>query len=282
MCQPKYYRVAWEINPWMQIRAQPDRKLAMKQWWDLVTLYNQLGVDIELIEPEPELPDMVFTANAGWCRWGRVVLANFRTAERMPERLFIQRWLERDGRELGYEMVSLPDGVAFEGQGDVVTVGDHILMGYGFRTNRRAAKHLEEIYGFETGRVKPVRLVDPWFYHLDTCSLFIPAINLLLWYPPAFDQNARSVILALPCDKFAVDEEDARRFVCNGVFAGPEGRDIIMEQPSSGLRRALEEYGRARGGITIHPRNTSEFRKAGGSNRCLTFFLPEKPTNNPL
>ena len=36
-------------------------------------------------------------------------------------------------------------------------------------------------------RVIPVELVDPRYYHLDTC--FCPlAPGVAIWYPPAFDR----------------------------------------------------------------------------------------------
>ena len=66
MCAPVFYGVYYEINPWMRVVNQPDIPLATKQWEDLYETFRKLGVDVELIQPQKGLPDMVFTANAGF------------------------------------------------------------------------------------------------------------------------------------------------------------------------------------------------------------------------
>ena len=65
MCPPDHYGIEYEINPWMSRArgAAPER--ARQQWRDLHDALIQLGVQIELMTPQPGLPDLVFTANAG-------------------------------------------------------------------------------------------------------------------------------------------------------------------------------------------------------------------------
>src|SRR6202521_416586 len=65
MCPPRLYDVNYIINPWMAGNVHASsRTRAAEQWQNL---YNAVGkvAEIELIDPEPGSPDMVFTANAG-------------------------------------------------------------------------------------------------------------------------------------------------------------------------------------------------------------------------
>jgi N-dimethylarginine dimethylaminohydrolase len=69
--------------------------------------------------------------------------------------------------------------------------------------------------------VLSVRLVDPRFYHLDTC--FCPLENgTLLYYPPAFDAYSNRLIESrVPAaQRIAVSDADAMHFACNAVDLG--------------------------------------------------------------
>ena len=91
MCPPTHYGVEYEINPWMHLTSQVDRRLARHQWEALLHTYRELGVEVVLADPVPGLPDMVFTANAGLTRGDRVALSRFRHPERQREE---GRWRE--------------------------------------------------------------------------------------------------------------------------------------------------------------------------------------------
>ena len=268
LCQPDYIRITGKRNYWMDRKIQPDSDIARIQWQEILKLYLELGVKVWFIDPKRDLEDMCFTANAGWYRRGKFVLSNFRYPMRQAERYFHLQWFNDHIATLGIEVVYLPEKVLFEGQGDVVAVGEEaVLVGYGFRTHRQAAREISRL--FDLGdTVKSVRLVDPRFYHLDTCCFYIPAANLFLWYPSAFDEKARQLIRSFSCEKLEVTEAEAENFVCNAVFIDST---IIMNEPSERITQELEARG-----FMIRAVNTSEFKKSGGSVRCLTLFLPEK------
>ncbi|KAF5406741.1 MAG: hypothetical protein Udaeo2_31890 [Candidatus Udaeobacter sp.] len=63
LCPPDYYGIEYEINPWMN-RARAGQ-LCQKQWKQLHARLSDLDCEVHLISPQPGLPDMVFTANAG-------------------------------------------------------------------------------------------------------------------------------------------------------------------------------------------------------------------------
>src|SRR2546423_15215103 len=90
MCRPQHFAVAYTINPWMDPRswAQHDCALTLKsqkEWARLQRTLIRLGAQIELVTAVPELPDLVFTANAAVVLNGGGVLARFRHAQRAGE-----------------------------------------------------------------------------------------------------------------------------------------------------------------------------------------------------
>ena len=64
MCPPTYFDVAYSINPWMDPSRHVDRALAVRQWSGLVDAYRSTGHRVDLLEPLPNLPDMVLPRTA--------------------------------------------------------------------------------------------------------------------------------------------------------------------------------------------------------------------------
>ena len=65
LCPPDHYGIEYEINPWMSRARGADSRCDQAQWKGLFDKLSRLDCKIELITPQPKLPDMVFTANAG-------------------------------------------------------------------------------------------------------------------------------------------------------------------------------------------------------------------------
>jgi N-dimethylarginine dimethylaminohydrolase len=264
MCAPTHFRVDYTINPWMEHQiGKADNALAIRQWTDLARLLAR-EAELVFVAPAADLPDMVFTANAGLAIGGTAVVSHFATKERQPEERPFRAWFEAEG----FEIAPWPRDMAFEGAGDALLDDSRSLIwcGHGWRSSAGAAPLLETIFA---RRVIGLRLVDPRFYHLDTC--FCPlADGWLIYYPPAFDAASRQAIAErVPAEKrIEVGEDDARLFACNAVEVN--GR-VFMNGASEDLRRRLRAAG-------FKPVLTdlSEFIKAGGAAKCLTLKLPER------
>ena len=82
MCPPEHFGVLYEINPWMHREVTVDLDRARDQWEGLVSTLEAAGAEVERLEPQPALPDLVFTANAGMVNDGRFVPSRFRHPER--------------------------------------------------------------------------------------------------------------------------------------------------------------------------------------------------------
>ena len=155
-----HFAVAYAINPWMRPGVAVDVELAVAQWETLRHTYLDLGHRVDLIDPVPGLPDMVYAANGATVVDGVVYGARFRHAEREPEAAAHRAWF----RAAGYARVVDPEFVN-EGEGDLLVAGEVILAGSGFRTDPRAHAEAARVLRRD---VVPLELVDPLFYHLDT------------------------------------------------------------------------------------------------------------------
>ena len=257
MCPPEHYGIEYEINPWMNTRRQADHALAQRQWNDLRDLLESLGATIELLEPVAGLPDLVFTANAGLVYGNRVILSHFRHPQRQGEEQVDAAWFERHG----FQVERLGEEHYFEGAGDALFCGETLFGGYHIRTDALAQQEVGERIGH---RVLPLELVDPYYYHLDTC--FCPlAPTAAIWFPPAFDEYGQKVIEAEIADRIEVAESEARSFACNAVVVGTH---VVTNTGCPDLHRQLKAAG-----FTPHETPLSEFVKAGGSAKCLTLRL---------
>ena len=117
-----------------------------------------------------DLPDLVFTANAGLPMGERVVISRFRCPQRRGEEAVFRAWFEAQG----YEIVDPPRDMFFEGAGDALhdEARDLLWVGHGFRSHKDMAPFLESRFGT---RAVSLGLADPRFYHLDTCLCPLPA-----------------------------------------------------------------------------------------------------------
>ncbi|MBI2846718.1 MAG: amidinotransferase, partial [Chloroflexi bacterium] len=258
MCPPDYFGVEYEINPWMDRRRQVDKDKASRQWDALYKVLSQdIGAGVELATPNLGLPDLVFTANAGLVVGQTAIASRFRHPERAREEPNWRSWFEANG----YKMFHLPDNLHFEGQGDVLAFGDVLMGGYGFRSDLEAVRLVGDLL---KKKLFALELVDPWFYHLDTC--FCPLNGgAALYYPGAFTEAGRRLIEACVPDPIVVDREEAHHFVCNSVVIG---RNVVMSCNCPKAREELQTRG-----YQVHELDFSEFLKAGGGAKCLVLIL---------
>jgi lysine-ketoglutarate reductase/saccharopine dehydrogenase-like protein (TIGR00300 family) len=263
MCAPHHYDVDYVINPWMEGNIHRSSRERAEAEWDKLYQVLKSYATIDLVEPQPGWPDMVFAANAGLILGERVVLSRFFHPERQGEEPYFQKWFE----DQGYQVQTLPKSLPFEGAGDALLdrAGHWLWAGYGFRSELDAHPYLARWLDVE---VLSLRLVDRRFYHLDTC--FCPLTDgYLLYYPPAFDTYSnRTIELRVPAEKrIAIDEVDAVNFACNAVNIE---RVVVMNKASDGLKQILTDLG-----FTVIETPLTEFLKAGGAAKCLTLRVTE-------
>ena len=257
MCPPDFYGIEYEINPWMSRARGSSPERARSQWQALHDALASLGVGLELMTPQQGLPDLVFTANAGLVFKNRFFSSRFRHDVRAKESPHFDAWFAAHG----FAVEQMQADVYFEGAGDALFCGDHLIAGYRIRSDALGHQFLGRSLGVQ---VLPVELVDPRFYHLDTC--FCPlSPTEALWFPPAFDTYGQKVLTRNIPDLIPVVEEEAARFACNAVVVG---KSVIANAGSDRLASDLTARG-----YEVRFVELDEFIKAGGSAKCLTIRL---------
>ena len=264
VCAPAHFAVDYVINPWMQAHVHTaDATRAQRQWDTLVTTLRASGADLAHIAGIYAQPDMVFTANAGLVLGKDFVPSRFRHHERRGEEAPFTEWFRR----AGFQIHRLPQELAFEGAGDALLdrATRRLWMGYGHRSEFDAAAELERLLDID---VVPLQLVDPRFYHLDTC--FCPLRGgYLMYYPEAFTLPSRLKIqtLVAPERRIEISEYDALNFACNAVDLD---RHLLLNRASPVLEEKLSSIGYQTLQVPL-----DEFLKAGGAAKCLTLRLDE-------
>ncbi len=109
-----------------------------------------------------------------------------------------------------------------------------------------------------------MELVDPWFYHLDTC--FCPLEpGKAIYYPGAISAASQRLLKETVPELIPVTAEEAHRFACNAIVIG---NAVVMNSGCSHLSSVLTEAG-----YHVYEVKTTEFLKAGGGPKCLVLFL---------
>ena len=136
LCRPEHFNVDYIINPHMSPHSVDTGK-AMEQWKGLVAALRALGIKVEVIDQQPDVPDMVFATDQGIVRDGAVLLANFRYRQRQRERVYYREWF----RDHGFRLRALSNIFPFEG-GDTLFFDDMLFVGTGFRAGVASCEEL--------------------------------------------------------------------------------------------------------------------------------------------
>ena len=268
MCRPTHFAVDYRINPWMDPTEPVDVARALAQWTALYETYRALGHTVDLVDPLPGLPDMVFAANGATVVDGTVLGVQFRHPERAPEAPALLAWFAAAGFET-YEAKAVN-----EGEGDLLLAGDVLLAGTGFRTEHAAHAQAQELFGRP---VVTLQLVDPRYYHLDTALCVLDGGTsdesgpggfagrprpVVAYHPGAFSPGSQAVLRRLYPDAILADAADAAVLGLNAVS---DGRRVVLPAQA----RRLADQLAARGYEPV-PVDLSELRKAGGGPKCCT------------
>jgi N-dimethylarginine dimethylaminohydrolase len=266
MVEPRFYDVERVINPHMEGNVgRVDRFVARHQWRSLVEAYRSIGQRVDIMEGQPLLPDLVFCANQALpmppglgAEGGSAVMSLMRRASREPEVRWIERFLGSQGLHIEHlDPWSVP---SMEGTGDGLWHPGRALLwgGVGPRSRPEAWARVSAMAGVP---VMLLRLIDPRFYHLDTCLSFVDEETAVL-FPGAFDDAGRALLAALVPRLIEVDEAEAMNMACNGH--SPDGRHYLVQRGSPRCNGRLAEIG-----LEVVELDTDQFLLSGGSVYCM-------------
>lgn len=259
LCKPSYFQVNYSINPWMQI-GKTDRTLAMLQWQKLCELLEKQSVKVEIIDQDPNFPDMVFAADQALTSNNKVVFSNFRFDQRKSEVNIYKKWFDKQN----YNQYKFSGKKYFEGSGDSLWFNDKLLLGTGFRNSQNICRDVSEFLNVETICLK---LVNPHFYHLDTC-LFILNRDTAFYYPPAFSKQSRNTLKKLIPNLIQLNKQETHNFAANSIVTD---HHVITQTGNPEFCSKLSRLG-----YKVLQTDVSEFNKAGGGIHCLIQTVEEE------
>jgi N-dimethylarginine dimethylaminohydrolase len=268
VCPPNYFDVVDQKNPYMFPDHAIDRVKARTQWENLCSVLQQIGCEVEAIDPVEGLEDMVFAANqvfvgekSGYGKF--VVPSHMVYSSRQREVPFYAEWY----RSHDYRVIEIDFGQDYlEGHGDLLwhPDGSRIYGAYGFRSTRGGIEKFAAAMSEMGIPVVPLELTDPYCYHLDTC--LCPLNNeAALIFAGAFSADALAAIHKNWTRIHLLDANEAHHFMGNGIVVN--GR-YITPHLTPQLENILHQES-----LTPVVVETSEFEKAGGSCFCMKTFL---------
>jgi N-dimethylarginine dimethylaminohydrolase len=271
LCTPEFFDIVDEKNIHMASHAgTTDKGKARDQWNRLKEVYDELakrGIikEVSIIDGAAGCEDMVFCANQTF-PWktktneNLVVLSNMRHSSRQREVSYFEKFFQQKG----FVPRTLKNGEKFEGMGDVIPHPQKMLLygGYGHRTNLEAYEEIAELLG---APVIALELIDPRFYHLDTC--FVPlSENSVMLCSEAFTPGGMELIKQSFPVIYEVPAEEASKFFSLNAhaFELASHKVAIMQKGSTITKNILAGVG-----FEIIELETSEFMKSGGSVFCM-------------
>lgn len=262
MCSPEWYDVDYVINPWMAGNLhQSSRDAAFAQWKGLYGALRKIA-DVKLLHARPGAPDMTFVGHAAAVNHGVAAVSSFAHAQRRPEEMHLRRWLQ----EQGFLIWNTPRETPFEGEGDVLfdAAGGRLWAAHGARTCRYSHRHVADAWHVE---VVSLHLIDPRFYHLDTCFALLSG-GEVVYFPGAFDAASVAAIEArfAPEMRIALTEREATQFGCNLIDVG---RNVILPMAPTAAERLR------RLGYEVCELPLGEFIRGGGAAKSLALRLSD-------
>lgn len=256
MCRPDYFRIAYQINPYMHFSSQPDPDALAPEYAAIVASHEALGRKLHFIEPDPAWPDMVFTANVALVRGKKAVLANL-PKERAGEVELAAVWL----RAHGFETFACP--VLFSGQGDALPTGTGaVIKGRGWRSHPDSDKFVADTLGYE---IIPVRSVSAQWYDIDLSIGIIKPGVIAVCLETLDDESQELLASRSDLRIIPVSLEEAQNAALNLVS---DGSTVIIKTGVPDMAEALRAEG-----MTVIERSIHELWKGGGGIRCTTLAL---------
>lgn len=271
MVSPEAFDVVEVLNPHMDGQVgRVDRAKAAAEWKTLHDLLaREMPGGVAVVPPVPGLPDMVFAQNQTLLGRGPegeklCVLSRFRHASRQGEVAPVGEFF----CDQGYRVIDpVPPELCLEGGGDATWHPGRRLLwgGHGPRSDAAAYEAVAEALGVPVLRLE---LVDPRFYHLDTCFRPLDESTVLV-YPEAFTAEGQALIAAAFPSVVPVQQADAAEaFALNGVPL--PGRKYVLHKGAAATCVFLRALG-----YSVSELNLGEFLRSGGSAYCMVkFFEP--------
>lgn len=271
------------INPYY-FDSHTDTSVAQAEHDSIRGAFEAAGIRVITVPSPNDSQDGVYTANWALVRGDKAILARLPNV-RKAEEAYAKKVLT----ELGKEVIEVPEGLRFSGQGDALACGDYLFCGSGYRADEAAQKFAADTLGYTRIQLQTIPQLDEngqpvvnsisgwedsFFYDIDLALSILRAPTetepaLIAYCPEAFTSESRAILEQLPKDTFEtikVSLHEAKdTFASNLVSTGSA---VIMSDHAPEFRAALESRG-----FTVSTPPIHELIKGGGYIRCTSLTL---------
>jgi len=263
LCPPTYF----SFQPINEITKaalaqgeEADLEAFKREHNELVDAYRSAGVEVELIEPQPNLPYMVYARDFGACLAEGALIGSFREPVRQGEELFYDKKL----RELGVPIIGRIAKGSFEG-GDFWFLDEAtVVHGVVARTTWEGigeARAVLEPLGYTVTGVQ----LSSKNLHLDMAfNIVAPGVAVC-----ATEQMPDFFLRMLRKRRFQlidVPSEGVFKHHCNIQCLG-DGK-VLTFADNTRVNEALKALG-----LEVLTPEITQILKGGGGPHCMTFPL---------
>lgn len=263
LCEPTYLDLK-PINKiaedWLNQGMTIDRELARKEHNQLIDIYRQNGVEVDVLEASEGLTSMVFARDFGFNIREGVVIGRFKEEVRHPETELYIKKLE----ELGIPIIARCTEGVIEG-GDFWQLDDKTLaIGSLQRSDDAGINNLREQLeplGYKIIKVES----NPDYLHLDM-MFNIVSDKVAVTYYEGLPQAFKDYLAKEDYDLIKIEEDGVFKHFCNLQALG--NKRVISLKSNIDVNRQLRERG-----IEVFELDSLEILKTGGGPHCMTFPL---------
>jgi N-dimethylarginine dimethylaminohydrolase len=281
MSDAHHFSTDQPINPYYH-QNHVDKDAAIIEHANLIQTLSGAGIKV-MTAPSPDrCQDGVYTANWALVRGNKAVLASLPNA-RKNEEAYAVKILSN----MGLDVIQIPHGLKFSGQGDALACGNLLFCGSGYRSDGTAQEFAAKALGYERVQLQTVPQIDKngkpiinattgwadsYFYDIDLALAIIQAPKghkkgLIAYCRDAFTPESQAKIDAIDnIDKIVVSLSEATEGFATNLIS--TGETVIMSDKAPDLTRNLEERG-----LKVITPQIIQIAKGGGYIRCMTLTL---------
>lgn len=261
MSRPTYLLAA-PINVIAQKWAESglDTAKMEEEHKQMVAAYEKNGVEVVMLDTDPERPNAVFSRDFGGCIREGYILGNFKEPIRYKEKEDYETIM----KELGVPKVAEVKEGLFEG-GDFTFLDDNTLaIGMVARSNEAGVEEIRKQLaplGYEVIGVP----CDEKYLHLDLCFNLVDE-KLAVIYKEGLPEEFLEKLNQKGIDTICVSSESVFKHGCNLQALG--NKRVISLKQNEYVNQEL-----MRRGFDVTEVDITEILKAGGGPHCMTFPL---------
>lgn len=261
LSRPDYLALA-PINKiaadWMDKGIVIDQDKALYEHDQLIEIYRNNGIEVEILEPVKDLTSMVFARDFGFNLKEGFVLGKFKESIRQAESDQYAERLE----SIGVPMIARCTEGVLEG-GDFWQLDEKTLaIGKLQRSNAEGIENIRRQlapYGYEIIEVA----ADPRYLHLDMIFNIVGEKTAVAYWE-GLPEHFRKYLTEQGYDIVHIEEEGVFKHFSNLQALG--NKKVISLKANTEVNRQLRERG-----FEVIELNSEEILKTGGGPHCMTF-----------